>query len=506
MGKDEFKTLRARHFLFLGLVSAISLGAYLAASAGYFRLGFPLDDAWIHQTYARNLAWNREWAYLPGQPSAGSTAPAWSALLAIGYALGLGPFGWTFLVGWGLLWGIAILAYLAHDIPGTSQPGWGLWAGTFMALEWHLVWAAGSGMETLLLAGIALFVISAAIRTGLENPIGRSPGRFMRWIVLGALVGASTWIRPDGITLLAATGWAIAFGKGRIGDKLRYTLAMLVGFCSIFLPYLLFNKWLAGELWPNTFYAKQAEYWILREAPYWRRLLNEAFLPLIGAGLVLLPGFAWGMLGSIRRRAWIRLAGPLWVLGYLGLYAWRLPVTYQHGRYVIPMMPVFFLWGMAGLVGWVQPAWREPGKRAMARAWTLACGAILVVFWITGGRAYAQDVSVIESEMVQAAHWIAENTPTDALIAAHDIGALGYFGKRDLLDLAGLISPQVIPMIRDESALAKYIDFRRADYLMTFPGWYPKLSRQGDLVYSTEGKFSRVQSGENMAVFQWNSP
>jgi hypothetical protein len=26
------------------------------------------------------------------------------------------------------------------------------------------------------------------------------------------------------------------------------------------------------------------------------------------------------------------------VIGYLGLYAWRLPVIYQHGRYVIPAM------------------------------------------------------------------------------------------------------------------------------------------------------------------------
>jgi hypothetical protein len=373
-----------------------------------------------------------------------------------------------------------------------------------MALEWHLVWAAGSGMETLLLACLALLVISSAIKTGLEDSIGRLSGRLVRWIVLGAFVGASAWIRPDGITLLAATGWAIAFGKGSKRDRLRYGLALLVGFCALFLPYLLFNQWLAGEYWPNTFYAKQAEYEVLRQAPYWRRYVNEAFLPLIGAGFVLLPGIAWSMLKSIHRRAWIRLAGPLWVLGYLGLYAWRLPVTYQHGRYVIPMMPVFFLWGLAGLVGWVQQFWGEPGKRALARAWALACGAILVVFWIIGGRAYVQDVAVIESEMVQTARWIAENTSTDALIAAHDIGALGYFGQRDLLDLAGLVSPEVIPMMRDEAALAEYIDFRHADYLMTFPGWYPLLSRMGDLVYSTDAEFSQALNGENMAVFKWN--
>ena len=498
--------MRARHILVLGLVSAISLGAYLAASAWYYRLGFPLDDAWIHQTYARNLAWNGEWAYLPGRPSAGSTAPAWTALLAIGYGAGLNPLGWAFLVGWGLLWGIALLAYLAHDTPGTSQPGWGLWAGVFMALEWHLVWAAGSGMETLLLACLALLAISAAIRTALGDPVKHSLYRMVRWIMLGVLVGASTWIRPDGITLLAATGWAAAFGRGGKREKLQAAIALLAGFCVLFLPYLLFNQRLAGELWPNTFYAKQAEYAILREVLFWKRFVNEAGLPLIGAGFVILPGFVWSLVKSVRQRSWVRLVGPLWVLGYLGMYAWRLPVTYQHGRYVIPVMPVFFLWGMAGLVGWSQPAWREPKKRVVARAWVLTCIAILLAFWISGGRAYAQDVAVIESEMVQTARWIAENTRSDALIAAHDIGALGYFGQRELLDLAGLVSPEVIPVIRDETALMDYLDLRHADYLMTFPGWYPILSRQGNLVYSTGAAYSLALSGENMAVFRWNPP
>ena len=46
---------------------------------------------------------------------------------------------------------------------------------------------------------------------------------------------------------------------------------------------------------------------------------------------------------------------------------------------------------------------------------------------------------------------MAHNTPPDALIAAHDIGAVGYFGQRRLLDLAGLVSPEVIPFIRDEA-------------------------------------------------------
>ncbi len=79
------------------LVAAAALGAaiYLFASAYIYRTGFPLDDSWIHLTYARNLAERGEWAFQPGHLSAGSTSPLWTFLLAIGFWLHLGPYIWT---------------------------------------------------------------------------------------------------------------------------------------------------------------------------------------------------------------------------------------------------------------------------------------------------------------------------------------------------------------------------------------------------------------------------
>ena len=79
--------------------------------------GFPLDDAWIHLTFARSLAEGHGLAYRPGAPVAGSTAPLWTALLAPLFllpgsaaawskALGavlfaaLGPAAWRLARGW----------------------------------------------------------------------------------------------------------------------------------------------------------------------------------------------------------------------------------------------------------------------------------------------------------------------------------------------------------------------------------------------------------------------
>ena len=50
--------------------------------AGSIGVGaFPLDDSWIHMQFARNLAEGRGFAYNPGVPVSGSTAPLWTLAL-----------------------------------------------------------------------------------------------------------------------------------------------------------------------------------------------------------------------------------------------------------------------------------------------------------------------------------------------------------------------------------------------------------------------------------------
>jgi len=200
----------------------------------------------------------------------------------------------------------------------------------------------------------------------------------------------------------------------------------------------------------------------------------------------------------------VLLAMTPWWLGYTLIYALRLPVTYQHGRYLMPAMPVLFLLGLVGST-WLladlplTQKWRR--RLRFAAALTLA--GVAVSFYALGARSYSEDVAIIETEMVQTAHWVADNTPPDALIAAHDIGALGYYADRELLDLAGLISPEVIPFIRDETRLAAYLDQSGVDYLVTFPAWYPRLVQGRDPVHVTGGAVAPAQGGENMVVYRW---
>src|SRR5215208_5291494 len=89
--------------LVIAIAALVAVLFYLLVSAWIFRVGFPLDDTWIHLTHARNLAEYGQWAFRLGERSAGSTAPLWTFLLGIGFLLKLAPYIWTFFLGWILL-------------------------------------------------------------------------------------------------------------------------------------------------------------------------------------------------------------------------------------------------------------------------------------------------------------------------------------------------------------------------------------------------------------------
>ena len=461
----------------LGVASAIGY-AIIARAAG--AAGFPLDDAWIHQTYARNLGWHGQWAFILDQPSAGSTSPLWTMALAIGYALRLDYAIWTLALNAVLL---GALAWLTYKLTGH----W--WAGALAAIEWHLAWAAASGMETILFCVLAIAVWVIATKGG--SPV---------WG--GVLTGLSVWTRPDGLLLLPFIGWSVwaQDGEGLLGAALSHRVKRLSrlagGAAAILIPYFVFNIVLSGQVWPNTFFAKQAEYAVLFErVPGWR-LAGEIFAsPFVGALLLLLPGIALGARGR-----WIQL---LWVCTFLLSYALRLPVAYQHGRYLIPVIPMLIVAGSEGLARWVQLNAAAMGRRVLSRAWVSGVGAAAAAFWLVGASALVADLTVIDSEMVATAKWAAANVPSGSVVAAHDIGALGYFAQVQLIDLAGLVSPDVIPLMNDEARLWGFVQQNGAEYLITYPGWCPGFTREAVLrpVFQTGPLCDPANPNSHMTVY-----
>jgi hypothetical protein len=126
-----------------------------------------------------------------------------------------------------------------------------------------------------------------------------------------------------------------------------------------------------------------------------------------------------------------------------------------------------------------------------------------MVSFIFGGYTYAYDVGYIESQMVDSARWDSENIANDEIIAAHDIGALGYFGQHSIVDLAGLISPEIVPIMTDDVRLSEYMTEHSVKYFIAFPGWRPALTAMGKQIFIIKnGRFLQEQE-DNLAIYRW---
>jgi len=297
----------------------------------------------------------------------------------------------------------------------------------------------------------------------------------------------------------------VLLADGKNGSAWRAALSYLMGFGMLFLPFVGLNLWLSGTPMPNTFYAKQIEYAAWQSRPLIYRAGVLMLQLVTGPGIVLVPGVILCAIYSIRRTRVPDVLVLAWCGAYFLMYMLRLP-AYQHGRYLMPALPTFFLLGILGYLEFRHETVLGRYQQAFQAAFQLTIGLLTVGFLVLGARAYGQDVALIESEMVDTATWVAEHIPPGALVAAHDIGALGYFDNHPLLDLAGLVSPEVLPFMRDEPRVAQLLDQRGVQYLIAFPDLYPHLTMESEPIFSTGGRFAPELGGQNMTVYCWSCP
>ncbi len=464
---------RRRRLALLGLVTALVVAVYALVNHA---LGFPLDDAWIHQDFARTLAQHGVFAYAPGHSGAGSTSPLWVLLLTPPQLLPGGAPLWLVIVWadalgalalFGLAWATGSLAecWLA-DVDERLRALGALVAGIAVITEWHLTWAALSGMETILFAFLSMLLLLGISRAW--HPV---------W--LGVLAALLTTTRPEGEALAALVAVTLALRRGvRLQTAPQRWRAALI-YSSVYalglLPLLALNEAAAGHLLPSTFYAKGAYYALGTSEP--ARLAGYALgvLGLLGSSPLValgLPGTVYALWLARARRywgwrtEWLALA---WVIALISVYAVYLPVVYQNGRYLLPMLPALLALGVAGTLRFVGAGSYRLLPVVLA-VLALGLGMLSVV---RGAGIYAANTRYINGYQVETALWLRANTPTGAVVATHDIGAIGYFSGRQVVDLGGLAQPEIVPLLSDQQALVAYLQRAHVDYVVMFPGWLP---------------------------------
>lgn len=475
---------------------------YLWAAGG----NFPLDDSWIHQTYGRNLAQTGAWAFVPGVPSAASTSPLYTVILAIGYLLGV-PFRlWTHGLGIAALALTGLIGARLAALAAPDRPWLPLAVGLALVLAWHLIWAAVSGMETMIFSLLTLLLIWLAWRE--LEPRGQKPAALARrGAVFGVMAGLATLTRPEGVLLAGLIGLALLLAHPRMSWRgvILWGAAALLCFGLILAPYLILNLQLTGGLLPNTAAAKRAESAAYLARSYlWR--VGNVLLPLVaGVQLLLVPGLIAFAATLPRGRRTLLALVLVWPAALILLYAATLPLEIQHGRYVIPALPAAITAGVVGMDALLRQR-RLLLVRVLTRVAAISAAALLLIFaFVLGVQAYTQDVHIIDQEMVASALWIRDNLAPDDLLVTHDIGAVGYFAPRPLLDIGGLISPEVVPLVGQPEAQWAWIEAHGGRYLMALdtqiPGGDPHDAHLC-LVYTTHGSAAPRAGSSNMSVYR----
>ncbi|HYH45297.1 MAG TPA: hypothetical protein VEG34_06380, partial [Thermoanaerobaculia bacterium] len=407
--------------LWLAAAALLVCVGYLAAELFLLgRLGFPLDDSWIHLQFARNLAAGEGLAYNPGELVTGSTAPLWTALLALLFWLPGDVVAWTKLAGVALhLIGVDATWRLAREL-GLGRGLAALAAGLTLATG-PLAWSAVSGMEIPLFIALSLWGMILHLR---ERASPGAAALSFAVLALGALA------RPEGLLLLALAGLdrllvfrraAQAAGDESSGEPaaidgepaglalarppLRPLLTgAALAACVLAGPILVY-AWAGGSVLPTTFAVKAgtSRNW-MPEARLLFDILGILWRPQPVAALLA----ASGVLALVERLGTPRDRGllpALWLIGLPLVYSAMSPggdklIAGNFGRYYFPLFPPLLV--LAALA--LERAWLALGSGVrLGRLWLplrallvalLAAPTLLVL--VQGAGRYVQNVANVE--------------------------------------------------------------------------------------------------------------
>jgi tetratricopeptide (TPR) repeat protein len=440
--------------------------------------GFPLDDSWIHLQFARNLHDYGAFSYYKNEMStAGSTSPLYTILLAIGFFFTSNEFVLSYSMGILALVAAAFIMYkLVLLLYGNSIIA--LAAPLLLVIEPRLEWIALSGMETtlfiaLLLAALYFYYSKKSIPFGITS-------------------GLLLWTRPEAIILFAVLVLDIFYHSKlvkRVSDKKHQNttdasdLAWIKrsGLYALILvgAYVVFNLYLSGSIFPNTFAAKLKFYSVHNNnfiSEVFHYLSDgHMFIPSIFVAISLLV-----LLWKIKKRQDVKMLVPfLWSLLLFIAYWKNLSKLFQNGRYLMPLLPCFLLMSVDGMKRAFDSLTNRFRKLAKPKRIVSIEIMLALIISIQFGMKILRDDAMyidlcgyINGRQVKTAFWIRDNLPNTAVVATHDIGAIAFYSGCRIVDMVGLVSPEMINNIGRIDLLMEFLIRNKTTHVATLRNWF----------------------------------
>jgi hypothetical protein len=433
--------------------------------------GMPLDDAWIHQVVARNLVERHHLGFAPGVKSSGSTSVLWPVVVAGAHLFALDPVAYCLVINTLALLGFSLAMIALARADGMDRPRRLVFAA-LPALSGNFVWFGTSGMETVLFCALSAWTILLWFdrRSGHERATAAGAG---------AMLGLLAMTRPEG----AALGLVLAVSARSAGRGIRETaLTAVIGGTGAAIPAAL-NVVIGGSPLPTTLAGRRwlhgfdTEAWPVRIGGFLCSWAEHLGTFTLGPARRLVPLFALFALGGLavvyrnrHRRAAVLC---LWAVLHAALYLVVLPNPGHGGRYQPLTVALFLPLAALGMMEGAQRllASRRASWRVVAQGGLLGTVLVLAVGslerWST---LLALGVDHIEGTHHKVGLWIRDHLSEEIVVAAFDIGAMGYTSHHAVLDLGGLVDPAYVPYLRG-GRVPDYLAAHRARYVVLPVGY-----------------------------------
>jgi arabinofuranosyltransferase len=490
--------------LIASVLLTLMIGIYfvLSSHAQNRYWGFPLDDPWIHLTFAKNLVHYGSFSYFKNEiVTSGSTSPIYTLILALLFIFSSNEFIISYFLG---IFFSALSIFFIFKLFSShfkSLPLLGVSAILVAAIQPKLNLISVSGMETTMFIAF-LTMIFFFYRT--KNLI---------W--LGVVLGLTVWCRPDGLLIWVAiiidyfiqTKYLKSHNEqieSAFWSKREFILSFIIA-GSLIILYFGFNYVLSGEILPNTYRAK-LEYYHNNQPSYF--LFNDVIKYFSSKEFIIiwipfLIGLITALVDLIKKRRNEYYVYFLFVLGFILIYYLMLPFSHRFGRYLMPVIPFYILTSFHGIriiIDFLLSKKISVGLiNLLFSAFALIC---IILSWkeLNNNRIeYIELCQYHNDRHVAAGRWLKQNTLEDDVIATHDIGAIAYYSERKIIDMAGLVTPELITHINDKnysSFLNNYFAQKKIDYLVTLRNWFE--------VVNDKPVFVPVKEPEVLEIFKYN--
>lgn len=421
-----------------GIVTALGL---VALGLGLVFQDIAFDDPFVTYRYAENLATGSGLVYNIGERVLSTTTPLYALLLA---AIRLFTTEIPLLSNWigiASLWAGAALLYHICDRFGHWVAG--AIAG-LLYVTFPLLWLS-MGFEVPLYLMLILAGYAAYFRN--------RPGLAALLLALATLTRADALVAA-GVLFLHAVLKERRF-PWRPAATYLLTMAPVLVFLTVYfgspVPVTLAAKNAQTALGVTGFYAGThflQGAWILAKAWF----LQTPLYILLAASAVI------GLVVASRMERW-----ALWLVVWAALYSlgYHLLGVAPYHWYYTPLVPAGV--ALAGL-----------GADHVGRFIKRPAARCLAVSLLALGMLGAQAVSLYHTERVlhgdafvspdlptykvlpevktdvyrRVGEWLAVNTPADADVGVTEVGVMGYYSRRRMVDFLGLLRPEVAEALR----------------------------------------------------------